>query len=161
MYYVFDHEPLPSELQHHGILGQRWGIRNGPPYPLKDRFSGAKEVLESLGVNDYNDFRPPKNVYDYVTKKDGEKTIAFGLAESKGENVVDLSIAVSPSHRGQHIAEELSIEMITKALDDPNIETIQWAVEKNNVGSRKLAEKLGFKYERDIGNYNLFSMMAK
>jgi len=21
-------------LQHHGILGQRWGVRNGPPYPL-------------------------------------------------------------------------------------------------------------------------------
>ena len=21
-------------LQHHGILGQEWGKRNGPPYPL-------------------------------------------------------------------------------------------------------------------------------
>ena len=24
-----------NELYHHGILGQRWGVRNGPPYPLK------------------------------------------------------------------------------------------------------------------------------
>lgn len=23
-----------SDLRHHGILGQRWGKRNGPPYPL-------------------------------------------------------------------------------------------------------------------------------
>lgn len=23
-----------SELQHHGIMGQKWGERNGPPYPL-------------------------------------------------------------------------------------------------------------------------------
>ena len=24
-----------NELYHHGIKGQRWGVRNGPPYPLK------------------------------------------------------------------------------------------------------------------------------
>ena len=22
-------------LQHHGIEGQKWGVRNGPPYPLR------------------------------------------------------------------------------------------------------------------------------
>lgn len=25
----------PNELYHHGIKGQKWGVRNGPPYPLK------------------------------------------------------------------------------------------------------------------------------
>ena len=24
-----------DELYHHGIFGQKWGKRNGPPYPLK------------------------------------------------------------------------------------------------------------------------------
>ncbi len=23
-----------SHISHHGILGQKWGNRNGPPYPL-------------------------------------------------------------------------------------------------------------------------------
>ena len=26
---------INGELYHHGILGQRWGVQNGPPYPLK------------------------------------------------------------------------------------------------------------------------------
>lgn len=24
----------PDELMHHGIDGQKWGVKNGPPYPL-------------------------------------------------------------------------------------------------------------------------------
>lgn len=23
-----------NELYHHGVKGQEWGVRNGPPYPL-------------------------------------------------------------------------------------------------------------------------------
>ena len=30
MYYSYD------ELYHHGRLGQRWGVKNGPPYPLSN-----------------------------------------------------------------------------------------------------------------------------
>lgn len=26
--------PENSELYHHGIKGQHWGVKNGPPYPL-------------------------------------------------------------------------------------------------------------------------------
>ena len=26
---------MNNELTHHGIKGMRWGVRNGPPYPLK------------------------------------------------------------------------------------------------------------------------------
>lgn len=25
-----------GELYHHGIAGQKWGVQNGPPYPLKE-----------------------------------------------------------------------------------------------------------------------------
>lgn len=30
-----------DEIYHHGIDGQRWGVQNGPPYPLKPAVSSA------------------------------------------------------------------------------------------------------------------------
>jgi len=38
------HKPSPQEyLAHHGILGQKWGKRNGPPYPLDAGSHSASE----------------------------------------------------------------------------------------------------------------------
>lgn len=40
---------IPSkELAHHGILGQKWGKRNGPPYPL-DYKDHSELELKNLG----------------------------------------------------------------------------------------------------------------
>ncbi len=39
-----------SELAHHGIKGQKWGVRNGPPYPLDrsaKRGTIVKDAIES------------------------------------------------------------------------------------------------------------------
>lgn len=32
-----------SNISHHGILGQKWGVQNGPPYPLNE---SAKSKIE-------------------------------------------------------------------------------------------------------------------
>lgn len=36
-----------EELAHHGILGQKWGHRNGPPYPL-DASAHSKAEKEAM-----------------------------------------------------------------------------------------------------------------
>lgn len=41
MYYVIT--PTSNDIQHHGILGQRWGKRNGPPYPLSSGRHSSSE----------------------------------------------------------------------------------------------------------------------
>jgi hypothetical protein len=47
-----------NELYHHGILGQKWGRKNGPPYPLdaSDHSAAEKKAgwRKSLSVDDSN-----------------------------------------------------------------------------------------------------------
>lgn len=40
----------PKELYHHGIKGQKWGKRNGPPYPLSEKKHNA--VVKSAKSTD-------------------------------------------------------------------------------------------------------------
>lgn len=43
MYYVGGMLCDPNYLEHHGIRGQKWGVQNGPPYPLKPGQHSKKE----------------------------------------------------------------------------------------------------------------------
>ena len=44
MYYVGNIPAIESDIKHHGIKGQQWGVRNGPPYPLsKEKSAAVKE----------------------------------------------------------------------------------------------------------------------
>lgn len=38
---------LDDVLSHHGILGQKWGKKNGPPYPLDSKVSTGKRLKNS------------------------------------------------------------------------------------------------------------------
>ena len=55
-----------SELQHHGIAGQKWGIRNGPPYPLDRKSTGEKKRAVDNLLNDLN------SKWDYGVLHKGE-----------------------------------------------------------------------------------------
>lgn len=49
-------------LQHHGVKGQKWGVQNGPPYPL-DRKFGNRKSRKSQACN--NLLKELNNDWDY------------------------------------------------------------------------------------------------
>lgn len=54
-------------LQHHGILGQKWGIRRFQPYPSGERVKGGKEVGAATKVKQRGTVNP--NYIKRLTKK--------------------------------------------------------------------------------------------
>ncbi len=39
-----------TELYHHGIKGQKWGVQNGPPYPLDSDVSTGKRLKKEANI---------------------------------------------------------------------------------------------------------------
>ena len=60
-----------AELYHHGIKGQKWGIENGPPYPLSSDISTGKRLkkIEKLQKKSEQNRGYMKEHEDYYKNK--------------------------------------------------------------------------------------------
>ena len=124
----------------------------------------TEAVINSLSKSDFKSFGKPKNIYYNKVRYDGNKPIAFVLAEShneKGKKVVDLAVAVHPDYRGRGLAYSMAKEAINIIKRDKNIHMIYWGCEKNNQASISLAKKLGFIHDYDTDQYTIFKMNDK
>lgn len=89
-------------LAHHGILGQKWGVRNGPPYPLGggDYTQSEKKAIlkkRSLVKNSiYN-----KKHFDEVLKKDKTtlSTLSYNKDRLKGADMFYATHNVLDKHQ--------------------------------------------------------------
>ena len=73
------------ELYHHGIKGQRWGERHGPPYPLKPGAHSERE--KKLNGTSGSDSESDKKKRKLVT--DGEKIVSQYFGSSKHKTLED------------------------------------------------------------------------
>lgn len=62
--------PCEDWLMHHGIKGQKWGVRNGPPYPLKG-FKSPQELSAYMRNFKYREFTTLKSPDEVGRTKSG------------------------------------------------------------------------------------------
>ena len=67
--------PYRNELWHYGILGQKWGVKNGPPYPLS---GGDYSESERRKIRKERS-RRPNSIYN---KKHFDETLGVGTTLS-------------------------------------------------------------------------------
>lgn len=94
-------EAEDDHLEHHGILGQKWGQRNGPPYPLKEG-DHSKNEQKLQGLQNLNGAKTA-NMEKWGTDEDhnvlyiagysgsGKSTTALAL-KKPGDSVIHLDI---------------------------------------------------------------------
>lgn len=157
-------------LAHHGIQGQKWGVRNGPPYPIvRTRKGNAKDINkvqknwskkdnkyfwgDEKGVK-YEQiyFNSDRSKYSKVTI-DGNTPVSFiDIAKTRdnGKDVLNLAIGSSAVARQKGYAAKLVSEGKKWFESQTEFDKMIWVADKDNVASNKLAQKQGFEYEKSF-----------
>lgn len=114
-------------LEHHGIKGQKWGVRNGPPYPLDANKRSQSEKKAASGgsskspkLSGLKVKRLSKRGSDYMGSMDDETAVL--IAETAVVSAIVLAPVVSRMLEGRRYKKQRKEEMKSQAnvtsLDD-------------------------------------------
>lgn len=104
-----------SELYHHGIKGQRWGKRNGPPYPLDEKQYSKREKVENnisksgrvLTTKERSELKTWED--DYLKRKKIIKNVMIGLG------IAALTVGAVAYYK--HISKQTVDKILKKGTD--------------------------------------------
>lgn len=80
-------ELYSSELYHHGILKQKWGVRNGPPYPLRGGDYSASEKRAIKNKRKAKNSIYNKKHFDEVLRADKTTLSTLSYNSDRTKNV--------------------------------------------------------------------------
>lgn len=146
-------------LKHHGINGQRWGVKNGPPYPLdyqshssKEKSSNAKSIID--GKSDSNSKEDEKEKKG-LTDKQKNTLKAIGITAGVAVSAyAAYKLYKNPAVRKTF--EDMVLKHGNKTLDELDdvaedvVEKIDLDKEFSKLGIKKINNGAGEKVEDTI-----------
>lgn len=146
---MYDYDPS-IELYHHGIKGQKWGVRNGPPYPIEDKVLPKGTVLRSVSskhLDARNKLDTKQWIYTYNPDNEWDNKVYKGpfstylvqyrgaqfIAEHEYETVRDLKMPTK-KERIQEFKDLYNDKRYNKKVRK-ELASIQSTMKKYQVGS--------------------------
>lgn len=126
-----------NELYHHGIRGQKWGKKNGPPYPLKESAHSAAEKKAN--------WKKSLNTED---KNSAEKSVKFSSMEEAGKKATNKVIHESGKRT-------LSAKHDVVAKSTNNIQKTLGLSDQNYMKAKKIAKIAGISVATGAGLFLL------
>lgn len=125
-------DDLSQSLKHHGIQGQKWGVQNGPPYPLEPGDHSAAEKRENAGkygISSSAAGGPPTGPKEGIDKK----KLAIGIGATIGAVAVIGGVTAGAVYYSKNKEQcNASLNSIkTEFLNNPNIKSITNNIEAN------------------------------
>ena len=110
---IYEEYSIGGYLYHHGIQGQKWGKRNGPPYPLKD-----------------SDHSPSEKKAGWKSSLNSTTKINKSINKLKDKNIKDVNkegfvVAIPPSLFATYLVATTAVavsEVIGQKITDKKIE---------------------------------------
>lgn len=142
-----------------------YGIYASPSitYYMEDLFQNPEEeksYMESYIRQVYGFYG--FGMWTVLCKADGAVIGRAGLSVREGYDVPELGFVIDVNRQKQGYAYEVCSAILTYAEKELGFENVQALVQPGNTASRRLLEKLGFYYEKDVTeNKQKYQLMIK
>lgn len=160
----WEYNQYKDHLAHHGIKGQKWGVKNGPPYPLDDSESKLLRIDENTRKKVKVSLvqQTPSSISKFIAKfipsvhenmknnknlditVDGKKVGDAEIFRESNDSLNVVWVGVDNSQRGKGYA-TAAMNGIIKYAKKQNFKQVTLEVPGNSPDARHIYEKLGFK----------------